>query len=1226
VSIKTLLFTLFLYVSLVWLLALLWHPGPDLTPFGLRWTIVGLIAVLAFVIGARIFGWWRLWRARSAARAPVPTKPAVAVHEDDAALAALIAEAAAALAKAPGYAEKRGQSPLAGMPLYLLIGPEASGKTSTFINSGLEPQLLAGRLTGTAEVVPTRLCNIWFAKDAVFIEISGRAFRGDVGRWTGVLKVLLGKQLRPLWRQLWGEPEQGFILRGVVGFIEAKSLTGAPNLQALEHHSRDWQERLRAVGEVFGVDFPVYQVITKCDGIRYFPEFFRRLPEPETKQVLGCTLALTETDEAHRREVFVEDAAKQLTRSFRPLYEEIAKRRIKHLAHEPDPARRPAVYEFPYQFRKQIRSPLVQFLSDVFRSHPLQPGPILRGYYFTGVREVEKAPADLGESRADWSGPKAGMEATRLFSPEDASRIFRSETINPSASARGGFTLRWIFASNLFHDVITADRRAGEPVPVDPRLERYRRAVLTAVCALCAMLCVAFSWSWAGNHELLQDLGQIDKGAQKQGDMRVELRSLEAQRVGIVRLQSGAPLRMHWGLYSGDAVLPGLRAAYFRRFQQLLLNPVNRVMVADLQALPATPSANEPYDRVYRLLKAHLMISSGGCTTDPAFLSQALKDVRTRAVLTGGSDEHALADAQIDFYANELPRENPCFLKEDSEARDRARQYLRQLKGVDWIYHKILANAEKSLSKPRRLADLAANYPDVLRGHAEVSAVFTRDGWNYVEKASKEFNATSLGETCVMGDTAGVVGELKQDAEVAQGIQRLFVREYIYKWRDFVAGFSVAPYNSSDDAARKLGILADHKSPLLALFFMTATQTYFAPPASQPGGWEQLIPGVDKLRTAGKKAEKAAGNVAGALNAGDQMSSPADIIRSFQPVHWVVPPGSEIWVNEKNGAYIDSLDQLRHSMQEIARAGADPTVHQAAKQNYDKALEAVTQITRGFKPVGVEGLDVAVQRLLEEPIRLTKGFIITDMDKATAGRVNGDLQTFCAGLKNVLRKYPFHPSGEDLSLEELAGWFAPATGKIWKFQAQTLGEFAVKDGSQWKPKDSAKKPQVTQDMLNFLNRAQAITDAFYPSGATPLQLTYTLRPKLDASFGNSILELEVDGRPYAWTSSLQKQFTWPPPQGTKDLGAKAFIRTGPVAYPFASRAGLWAIFRIMGDAEPRPFPSRLVEWKYGRGGEGLREPIQPAPVRLEIVNFPGGVDMFNPKFFEGLHCPPKAVE
>src|SRR5215831_12348599 len=102
------------------------------------------MAALAFIIGARLFGWWRLWRIKAAARPAAPAKPAPMVHADDAALAALIADANAALAKAPGYALARGRAPLSGLPLYLLIGPQGAGKTTTFVNSGVEPHLLAG--------------------------------------------------------------------------------------------------------------------------------------------------------------------------------------------------------------------------------------------------------------------------------------------------------------------------------------------------------------------------------------------------------------------------------------------------------------------------------------------------------------------------------------------------------------------------------------------------------------------------------------------------------------------------------------------------------------------------------------------------------------------------------------------------------------------------------------------------------------------------------------------------------------------------------------------------------------------------------------------------------------------------------------------------------------------------------------------------------------------------
>ena len=152
-TIKTLLFCLCLYVALGWVWAAYRYSGKDFEQFGLLWTAGGLVALLVGIVGARLFNWWRLRRARQAARPPAPAQPAPKVHEDDATLARLISEASANLAKAPGYVP-RATSPLSGMPLYLLIGPEGCGKTSTFLNSGLEPKLLAGQAAGSIATTP----------------------------------------------------------------------------------------------------------------------------------------------------------------------------------------------------------------------------------------------------------------------------------------------------------------------------------------------------------------------------------------------------------------------------------------------------------------------------------------------------------------------------------------------------------------------------------------------------------------------------------------------------------------------------------------------------------------------------------------------------------------------------------------------------------------------------------------------------------------------------------------------------------------------------------------------------------------------------------------------------------------------------------------------------------------------------------------------------------------
>lgn len=1229
---KGIFFGLLLYVALAWVGAAYLYSGPEIIHYGLLFTAIGLIVVLSLLILIRLFGWWRQLRAKRPVRsAPAPPSPAFApAHPDDQALAALIAEANAVLAKSPSFAGKR----LSSFPSYLLVGPEASGKTSSFLASGLEPQLLAGQ--GTSPVTSTRLANLWLARQAVFAEIGGSIFSGDLSRWSQTLRTLRGRVAVPFWRKLWGAPEEQMDLRGVIAFCDSKDFTGASSdPQRLERSIRNWQERLRAIADEFGA-FPVYLAITRCDKIPYFPDFFRRLPESETNQVLGCTLDQGTRERSSPGEVAAETEAKRLTASFRRLYHALAQRRLIHLAHEPNPAQRPAVYEFPREF-KRIRSPLVQFLTDVFRPSALGPGPVLRGYYLIGVREQEAVVADPAATIIEF-GPSASMEATRLFRG-DATQILQPESALKSPGSAARLVPRWLFVTDLFHRIVLLDQFARPARKVADRFEGKRRVAFGAACALCVLLCSGFGVSWVRNRGLLSDV-QTAAGSriERQGAALslADLDSLEKLRVQIVRLEGRLPWSFHLGLYSGDGILQPARTAYFRRFERALLIDLNRSMTADLAALPDNPDSSAPYDPVYRVLKTHLIITSGSCAVDSGLVSRTLKEYRARIAPGATSDWRALADRQIDFYARELTAGNPVRLPEDMEARDHARQYLQKVKGIDRLYASLLAGAEKQVSNANRLRDLAPNYAQVLSGPDEISTAFSKDGWAYFEKASKGTNPAILGEACVVGETGGLVSAWQQNAETEHALTRLFISDYIDHWRKFVEGFSVLKYSGPQDAARKLEILADHKSPLLGLLAMTANQTNF--PLPNPAadanvvqkGVRKLLGSFSKSEAQAKEAEAKAKTAAGIPEeTGETPSSPADIARFFQPVHWVEPPGSETWVGEKSAAYIDALSQLRHSMQDIAQGARnpDPAVYQAASQNYDKAMDTVRQIAKGFRPVGVGGLDMTVETLLEEPIRLTNPFIIHDIEKVGAQKVNGELRSFCSVERNTFRKYPFQSAApDDVTLEELSAMLQPASGALWKFQQQSLGDFVIRDGSQWKAKDPSKKPQVTPELLAFLNRAQAVTDVFYAGGAAQPQLTYTLRPKLDASFKDTVLELEIDGKSYPWTSSLQKQFTWPAPPGTPNPGAIARLRTTGPSFPFASRPGIWGIFRILGDAEPRELGAKLVEWKYGSGGVGRRELIQPAPVQLEIVRFPGDQDVFNPRFWAGLRCPSVAVQ
>jgi type VI secretion system protein ImpL len=1214
-SIKTLLFILFLYTSLVWVAAFRLHSGPELVSLGLLWTGGGLAALLLLVVLSWAFGLWKRFRSRPRPQKSPAVKPVEKIHPEDAAISTLFAQANLELARlskapgqsAPGQNASRQSVDFRRLPLYLLAGPEGCGKTSTFANSGVECRLLAGRVSDERNPAPGDLMNIWLAGDAVFLDIAGRVFSGPSDTWLRLLRALRAQSRRPVWKALWMGPEKAPELRGVVAFVSARDLIGAaPDPQRLDSSCRHWRERLRAVADFFEMPLPVWQVFTNADSVPFFPDYFARLRDAERAEVFGSAASLTKGGGDFR----AESAPKVLTAAFREIYRSVASRRLTVMAEEPQIPLRAGIYEFPRELKK-IRTCLVQFLAEAYRSDGTERCPVLRGFYFTAALEKRTRERDRMVAASDMS--IVDIDASRVFRG-DATRLFRPDDLNSSSPyEQGGKRRSWIFTSELFTRVIPGDRPALAAAPVlDRGTARTERLALAAFASLCVLIWAGWSLSWAGNRSMLDDVdtSALEASAVAQGPATLSaLRSLERMRIQLLRLQNGPGVAFHMGLYSGNRVVQPLRAAYFRRFQALLLDPANARMVSQLGSAPATGNSNASAGSLYRILKTHLMISSGVCRPEAPLVSAVLKnETSVPENVADPAEWKRLAFRQIDFYSAGLRDGNPCRLAENTAATGAARDVLRKSRGVAGLYVAILANTEHTLNKAHRLTDIAPNYTKALAGPNEMSAAFSPQGWSAVEKASKERNLSAV-DSCVLG--AQTVA-----AEDSAEIQRFYLRDYIERWRKYLSAFSVLRYGGAQDAAAKLAILSDHNSPLLALFAMAARETDIktATPTSV----------IEQVPILGKLAKTAA--AAGVSSQPSSAVNPADLARTFQPVHWVVPPASETWITEKNAAYAEALAQLGHAMQDLASKTPDDGAIQAANQSYDKALDAARQIARGFKPVGVDGIDAVTERLLEEPVLHTRPWIPANPLEITTKKLNGQARAFCQSIRPVLHKYPFQSSAaDDASLAEFSSLLAPANGAIWKFQTEKLADLVVKDGAAWKAKDPSKKPAPTQELLDFLNHAETIKNSFYPGSGSSPQFRYVLRPKPDSRMPKDVtIVFDVDGQ-HREMNVYQEQFSWPPPAGAKS-GAVALLRTGGVSVGFASRDGLWGIFRMIGDAEGRVPGSKIVEWRRTRGMNGPGVLISPAPVRLEIVEASGGADVFTPGYFSGLQCPSEAAQ
>jgi type VI secretion system protein ImpL len=1238
-SARALLLILFLYTALAWVFAFLVSQEERFVRNGLLLTGIGLALALVAVIVHQILNVWRAHRTQAGPKPLKPIRKPSVVSEEAAALDTLRREALARLNTSPNLSKVGGQA-FAGRSILLVLGPSNSGKTQTLMNSGLDPQLLAGQVRGESTVVPTRVANFWLAQDKIFVELSGRLYDSDQERWIGLLKVLSGELHRPLWNRLWRD-EQKVQLRGVVLVHDVQCAMAPPDSVPTGAQSRVAQERLQAVADVFGATVPVYTIFTKCDAVKYFGEYFGRVPQNEASQAFGYTMAADQTAVPTRPMPWSEKETRRLTRAFGVVYRHLAERRLLHLLRESDPARKPDIYEFPREFRR-IRGVLVQLLTDTFKPDPLKPGPVLRGFYFTGTRMAEAAIDDhpLPGGQTALVDQQLGVgadyaDATRIFQPGAYKRT-DAEAIAPRG--RGPLQQQWMFTRELFLETIPRDLPPIALAPSQPVLDKYRQWITASVVGFSLLMGLIWLSSWWQNRILIQRaedaVAKVGRSTGGGSAGLVELQAIDELRRQILEINTGKHLGMRWLLYKGDDVREQIQSLYFRRLDAYLLRELNRRLAAQLGGLPAIPAEGAAFEPVYNKLATHLAITTNGCKFSQFSASDKISAVVPAVLKAQARDAGRMADpvverlidAQLDFYAQTLPNGNPLQLEGNDQARDRARMYLSGVKSDDRIYQDILEQARQRLKGKALLRDTATEASKMFNGPTEMELVFSPDGWKlFNDMASGASNANS-GSPCVMGRRRDVVPDVQGYAGLSRDLRVRYLREYRERWKQFVVQQSFKGYAGSDDAANKLQVLAEYTSPILGLLAFTSRNTHLSSTAAESSGEEALKQRANKIAPLVDSVAKTVGKYA---VPGDPDESPSRISKVFEPVSLIVPPDAPKLANEKNMPYLDALAELGRSLANLKSSKGDPVSYpqalQQATQAANKAADAVRRLTSDFTPKGSEGIDLEVKRLLDAPIRQARGLIGESPEKDQAAALNADLAKFCAKANPILRKYPFAPAvrNNDATLEEVASLFAPGSGAVWKLQQSSLSELVVLQNSRWLPKTEGQRAKPTQELLSFLKTAQSLTDVLYGNGAPQPSLKYTLRPV--GPLNEFSVTLDFDGTRVEFTESSkrQREFTWPAASG-ETPGAKVRITFGRTPVPIASGTGPWGLFRVFRDADKRDLGATQVQWSYSDVPGGSREPTPP--VRFEFVGSQGVADLLNPEFFKGLGCPGKAVQ
>jgi type VI secretion system protein ImpL len=364
-----------LLVGFVLIAAFIWYAGPyfafaDYYPLA---SVTARLILIALVVGLWVVS--RLIRRLRASLAGDKLVKAVIrqSHDAEPAPSADVVKLREGFEHAVATLKERKRShTLYDLPWYVFIGAPGSGKTTALLSSGLNFAVEQGgakaRLKG---IGGTRNCDWWFTDEAIFLDTAGRFTtqdsdaRSDSAAWKEFLTLLRQyRHRRPI--------------NGVILTISAK------DLMTLSASGREAQVeaarlRLRELNRELQIQLPVYVMVTMCDMVAGFAEYFDDLAQDGRANVWGVTFPYEQTLSGESTQRFVPEFEALITR--------LNERLFSRLDEDRDVRRRTTLFAFPQQMAA-LRDPLAQFVSDVFESTRFDQQVLLRGVYFTsGTQE-----------------------------------------------------------------------------------------------------------------------------------------------------------------------------------------------------------------------------------------------------------------------------------------------------------------------------------------------------------------------------------------------------------------------------------------------------------------------------------------------------------------------------------------------------------------------------------------------------------------------------------------------------------------------------------------------------------------------------------------------------------------------------------------------------------------------------------------------------------------------
>ena len=1133
---------------------LIWVVGPLVAIAGrepldserARWLTIGGIAGLVVVAMA-----WRAWLARRGNAAVVQqlmAAPAASPKESESADLAAVRERferalstlkGARFGSSPwlgGWAAKFSGRYLYELPWYLIIGAPGSGKTTALQHCGLQFPL-AEKVGDHAVrgVGGTRHCDWWFTDRAVLIDTAGRFTTQDSDRerdrstWSGFLKMLAKARPR--------QPVNGVLVTVSLPDLIARSADERPQ------HAATVRLRVQELQQDLGTRFPLYLMVTKCDLMAGFMDYFATLDKEQRASPWGFTFPLDPAEA---------NSTAQLDAEFAQLQQRLTNGLVDRLQAERDPKRRAAIYAFPGQFAG-VRPVLGEFVDAVFSPSKFDAKPLLRGVYFI-------------------SGTQEGTPIDRMLGAIARSYRLEHAMLVPNQSSGKSY-----FLAKLLAEVVFAESGlAGTNLQWERRRTQLTVAGYAALAVLGLGAMAAWSISYANNRRYVADVAARVEAVRQlvqttpnrnSPDLLPVIPALEATRqLANPDADHAVPRSLGYGLFQGRKLDSAARMAY----ERMLVDAVQPRLA--LRVEEQLRQGGDAPETQYEALKTYLMLHDPQ-RIDTAQLKRHIEhDWDNQLTRDLSTEQRAQLSQHLDALLALGAVTSP--VPEDAALIAATRAQLAGVPLPQRIYNRMREQGLGADFPAFTVVRAAGNNAALVFTRTSgkpltqgVPGLFTADGYRKgfqaeVGRVTAEL-ADEQGWVLGVADAGkGALGAPKlqtANASFAQEVRRIYLNEYAATWEAFIADIRIVPLTSLAQSIQTSRLLSAPDSPLPPLMKALSRETTLGAAADK-----SLID---------KASDRAASVIKQGSDKLTQLIAPAQPMEGGPPLESIVD---------------DRFTGLRMMVTAPAggKAQIDDTVALIGEVNV--LLNAVDTALKGgaaAPPSPVPNKVKAEAARLPEPTRSMLTTLANSsanvsqimLRQALGQEVKSQVGEFCN--QAIAGRYPLdRRAARDATQADFAQIFGPG-GKIDRVVQDKLAPYIDTSARpSWRFRPVEGTPLGTDaGTLPQFQRAAVIRDTFFPAGAAAPAMRLDFKPvEMDTKIDQFILDVDGQQVRYSHGPQLVTPVQWPGPRGSSQ------VRVQITPASAAGNAGMttdgpWALFRMFDrvQIEPGNSPERF---------------------------------------------------